>query len=341
MNDTVRKTFFLILLGGGAILLVAPFVLYWFIHGDYERYIWIINGPFPFSNFGSGPFQMGMYGALFLIGALLIAAAFGIWKQKRFVSVIAFASIAVIIALGATSLSSFIYLYSVKDITPVPTLDNGKNIAGDPVEFTSKIQSFVIQNIGQPIEGFSAEIYLQAFHGLTEQDFNEVETIEGEYIYSNGKLTFTRKQTKYISSAEHAIMGKGHATLLNNLRARLGKDFSVDEIVSQMTLGQDNVSGIRGTIFLGPTCPVVKDPPDEACADKPVFGTFIVKDTAGIKEYARFGTDANGKFLVYLTPGEYSIESEKPLGSGMQAHLVEIKLGEISEYEITFDTGIQ
>lgn len=123
----------------------------------------------------------------------------------------------------------------------VPPKFNDGVATEESAEFTSKIQNFVVQNIGQPIEGFSAEIYLQAFHGLTEQDFNGVETIEGEYIYSNGKLTFTRKQTKYISSAEHAIMGKGHATLLNNLRARLGKDFSVDEIVSRMTLD----TGIR------------------------------------------------------------------------------------------------
>jgi len=341
MDNRARNILSSILSGIGAVFLVSPFALYWFIHGSYERYVWIINGPFPFSNFGSGPFQMGMYSELFFIGVLLLTAAFGIWKQKNVASVIAFAGIAIIVALGATSLSSFMYLYSVKDITPAPTLDNGKNIAGDSAEFTSKIQGFVVRNIGQPIEGFSAFGYLEAFHGLTEADFNRVETGEGKYIYSNGKLTFTRKQTKHISSAEEAITKKGHETLLNNLRARLGRDLSVGEIISRISLGQDSVSGVRGTILLEPTCPAVKDPPEEGCADKPVFGTFVVKDTAGIKEFARFGTDTNGKFLVRLPPGEYSIESETLLGPGTQAHLVEVKLGEISEYEITFDTGIR
>jgi hypothetical protein len=56
----------------GIEIFLCPFILYWFIHGDYERYIWIINGPFPFSSFGGGPFQMLMYVSLFIIGAILI-----------------------------------------------------------------------------------------------------------------------------------------------------------------------------------------------------------------------------------------------------------------------------
>lgn len=50
----------------------SPIILYWFIHGDYERYMWIINGLFPFSSFGGGPFQMLMYVSLFITGVVLI-----------------------------------------------------------------------------------------------------------------------------------------------------------------------------------------------------------------------------------------------------------------------------
>lgn len=52
-------------LGLGFILAVRPLILYWFIHGSYERYIWIKNGPYPFSNFGGGPFQLFLYMSLF------------------------------------------------------------------------------------------------------------------------------------------------------------------------------------------------------------------------------------------------------------------------------------
>ncbi len=51
---------------------LSPIFMYWFIHGDYERYIWIINGPFPFKSFGGGPFQMLMYISLFITGAVFI-----------------------------------------------------------------------------------------------------------------------------------------------------------------------------------------------------------------------------------------------------------------------------
>ena len=34
-----------LLIGLGVIAAFSPFALYWWIHGDYNRYIWIIQGP--------------------------------------------------------------------------------------------------------------------------------------------------------------------------------------------------------------------------------------------------------------------------------------------------------
>ena len=62
-----------LLLGLGLIFIISPAMLYWFIHGNYERYIWIINGPYPFSHFGGGPFQLFMSTGLFIVGIILIA----------------------------------------------------------------------------------------------------------------------------------------------------------------------------------------------------------------------------------------------------------------------------
>jgi hypothetical protein len=59
-------------LGLGFISLISPIFLYWFIHGNYERYVWIINGPYPFSHFGGGPFQMAMGLALVFIGCIFV-----------------------------------------------------------------------------------------------------------------------------------------------------------------------------------------------------------------------------------------------------------------------------
>lgn len=57
-----------IIAGLGMGFLTAPFLLHRFIHGDDERYLWIIRGPYPFSHFGGGPFQLFTYVCLFLIG---------------------------------------------------------------------------------------------------------------------------------------------------------------------------------------------------------------------------------------------------------------------------------
>ncbi|SHJ64833.1 hypothetical protein SAMN02745751_03038 [Dethiosulfatibacter aminovorans DSM 17477] len=61
--------------GLGFMFILSPFILHWFIHGSHDRYIWIINGPYPFYSFGSGPFLMFIYAALFLFGSTLLFIA--------------------------------------------------------------------------------------------------------------------------------------------------------------------------------------------------------------------------------------------------------------------------
>jgi len=61
-----------LLLGTGLLLVVSPVIIYWFIHGDAERYLWIINGPAPFDSLGSGPFQLYLYAGLVISGGILI-----------------------------------------------------------------------------------------------------------------------------------------------------------------------------------------------------------------------------------------------------------------------------
>ena len=70
-------------LGLALILFVSPVLLYWFIHGDDQRYIWIINGPYPFSHFGSGPFQLLMVIALLFGGVISLAISFLFSKLRR------------------------------------------------------------------------------------------------------------------------------------------------------------------------------------------------------------------------------------------------------------------
>jgi hypothetical protein len=57
-----------ILLGSGVVLLASPAALYWWVHGDYDRYLWIIRGPSPYNQLGGGPFQLWTYVLLLILG---------------------------------------------------------------------------------------------------------------------------------------------------------------------------------------------------------------------------------------------------------------------------------
>ena len=80
-NKTISDITTPILFGVGVIFLISPFLLYQWIHGDYERYLWIISGPDPYSKFGGGPYQLIMYLSLLLTGIILIISAF-LLKRK-------------------------------------------------------------------------------------------------------------------------------------------------------------------------------------------------------------------------------------------------------------------
>lgn len=67
--------------GIGISLVMSPLFLYWWIHGDYQRYLWIISGPSPYDKFGGGPYQLALSFGLFLAGALITFAV--VMMQKR------------------------------------------------------------------------------------------------------------------------------------------------------------------------------------------------------------------------------------------------------------------
>ena len=75
----------------------------------------------------------------------------------------------------------------------------------------------------------------------------------------------------------------------------------------------DSVGEVWGTIYgvvmLGPTCPVVMDPPDPKCADKPYQTRLVVTTPDQANVIKEFNSDAQGKFYVELPLGEYAIRS--------------------------------
>lgn len=63
---------------------------------------------------------------------------------------------------------------------------------------------------------------------------------------------------------------------------------------------------VSGTVSVGPTCPVERDPPDPNCGPAPYNGTILLINTSTGKSYLAT-TDDRGAFTATLTRGVYDI----------------------------------
>ncbi len=99
-------------------------------------------------------------------------------------------------------------------------------------------------------------------------------------------------------------------------------------------------SGVRGTVTIGPTCPVERIPPDPNCADRAYQTNFII--TSGGTPVAEVSSNAQGKFEKALPPGSYSItparQNTLPRGSSQDFVVLP---GQFTNIEIQFDSGIR
>lgn len=100
-------------------------------------------------------------------------------------------------------------------------------------------------------------------------------------------------------------------------------------------------TGIRGTVILGPTCPV-----EEAGASPcltPLAAELVVRSKDGSTEVARVASGADGRFELALPPGDYVIWPE-PGENGFpvaQPLDVSVVAGRFTELEINYDSGIR
>ncbi|HUX35614.1 MAG TPA: hypothetical protein VMV71_01110 [Candidatus Paceibacterota bacterium] len=69
-------------------------------------------------------------------------------------------------------------------------------------------------------------------------------------------------------------------------------------------------SGVRGTVLLGPACPVERIPPDPGCADKSYSVNISVFHAGASALYASGKSDENGIFQFSLPPGSYTLKAE-------------------------------
>jgi hypothetical protein len=100
-------------------------------------------------------------------------------------------------------------------------------------------------------------------------------------------------------------------------------------------------SGIRGTVLLGPTCPV--ETVESPCPDRPLADVEIHVLQGG-DVVATVGSDGDGRFAVALDPGQYVVQAVvEPGGPGMSAKPVDVSVtsGAFTDVNVPVDSGIR
>ena len=101
---------------------------------------------------------------------------------------------------------------------------------------------------------------------------------------------------------------------------------------------------VTGIVTAGPVCPVVTDPPDPSCEDRPVAGAEIVVRNASGDEVARARSAEDGTFSVSVVAGSYELVPQPVEGLMGTATPVEVTVEEGVPGErivISYDTGIR
>ncbi|MEP7379015.1 MAG: hypothetical protein ABI725_05565 [Chloroflexota bacterium] len=103
-------------------------------------------------------------------------------------------------------------------------------------------------------------------------------------------------------------------------------------------------SGIKGTVLLGPTCPVEASPGDNnpvPCLT-PYAATMAVLDNEGVK-VATINSGGDGKFQISLPPGDYVVTPESGTDTYpiAQPQSVTVAAGVYTEIQVNYDTGIR
>lgn len=100
-------------------------------------------------------------------------------------------------------------------------------------------------------------------------------------------------------------------------------------------------SGIRGTVLLGPTCPV--ETLESPCPDRPLADVEIrVLRESDVVATVR--SDDEGRFAVALDPGRYEVQAVvEEGGPGMSAKPVDVVVtnGVFKDVNVPVDSGIR
>lgn len=68
-------------------------------------------------------------------------------------------------------------------------------------------------------------------------------------------------------------------------------------------------SGVQGIVSLGPTCPVMQNPPTQNCADKPYPTAITVYRAGSSSPFIVGNSNASGAYTFSLPPGSYTLKA--------------------------------
>ena len=115
-------------------------------------------------------------------------------------------------------------------------------------------------------------------------------------------------------------------------------------LASSMACAQPPEVGyaVSGLALAGPVCPVETDPPDPACAPRPVVDA-TVRAVAYSGEEFESTTDGDGRFSLVLPPGRYQIIAQPVDGLMGNPTPIEIEVSSeaIDLGVLVYDTGIR
>jgi hypothetical protein len=95
-------------------------------------------------------------------------------------------------------------------------------------------------------------------------------------------------------------------------------------------------------VVAGPTCPVVSDPPDPACDDRPVADAELLVFGANGQQVANARSDAQGRAELRLAEGSYTVRPQPVEGlMGTAAEVALVVTASPEPIVISYDTGIR
>jgi hypothetical protein len=107
--------------------------------------------------------------------------------------------------------------------------------------------------------------------------------------------------------------------------------------------GEGATAGVTLHLLAGPTCPVVRDPPDPACDARPIVNGEVVIRSPDGTELARATSNEAGEIALQLPPAAYYVEPQPVEGLLGTAAAIAFSVvgGETVDLNLDYDTGIR